>query len=55
MIGVSQTEKSIGRILEDLRTALSHEAGLEDILSSVPTISERKERIAKRRYIFLAA
>lgn len=50
IIGVSQTEKTIRRILEDLQTALSREPGLKDFcicLPSVPTTNERKERIAK--------
>jgi hypothetical protein len=46
MIGVSQTEKSIGRILEDLRTALSNEPDLEDIHIDLPTINEGGDRIA---------
>lgn len=47
MIGVSQTEKNISRILENLQTALSHEPDLKDIhLPSVPTSNERGDRIA---------
>jgi hypothetical protein len=47
VIGVSQTEKNIGRILETLQTALTHETGLEDIhLPGVPTINEREWRVA---------
>ena len=50
MIGVSQTEKSIGRILKTLQTALSPETGLEGTrirLPDIPADNEWKERIAK--------
>jgi hypothetical protein len=47
MIGVSQTEKNISRILENLPTAPSHEIGPNDThirLPNVPTISERERQ-----------
>ena len=50
MIGVSQTEKNISRILEALRTALKHETDLKRIpihLPGIPIINERNQRIAE--------